>query len=180
MDRLTRTFLVALSAASAFHLAACSNDSGVGGTGGGGGGTGLDAGDAGLGGDAVLDAGGGADQASDAGPPPTAADVQAIVTKYVCVGCHYGPPPDALPAGMNLGDIASRDQIVGVASLECPDKIRIVPGHPETSYLVDKLVGHSQQTGGCFMGVQMPYGGPSLTPGEIATIETWISAGALP
>jgi len=61
---------------------------------------------------------------------------------------------------------------VGMSST-CGGQPYIVPGSADDSYLVWKVEG---APGIC--GVQMPYGGPYLSPAEIALIRAWIDAGA--
>ena len=60
--------------------------------------------------------------------------------------------------------------------MQCPTKLRISAGHPETSYLVDKILGAAQPGGPCFVGVRMPRGQPALSAANIATIEAWIAS----
>ena len=68
--------------------------------------------------------------------------------------------------------------------MECSGKSRINPGNASTSYLVDKIMGQSQTTSPpgsaltCFMGAQMPFGGPFLSAADVNTIVGWINAGA--
>jgi mono/diheme cytochrome c family protein len=61
--------------------------------------------------------------------------------------------------------------------VECSQKLRIAPGNAQQSYLVDKIMGAAQD-GGCFSGVRMPAGGPYLSDADIASIASWINAGA--
>jgi len=56
--------------------------------------------------------------------------------------------------------------------------MRVAAGSPMTSYIVDKLMGASQTAGGCFSGVRMPRGRGALSSANIATIVSWIRAGA--
>jgi hypothetical protein len=63
---------------------------------------------------------------------------------------------------------------VGVAADECCNEIRIIdPGHPERSYLVDKLQGRNL----CF-GSRMPLDQPPLYPDDIQVVVDWICQGA--
>lgn len=57
-------------------------------------------------------------------------------------------------------------------ALERPDRMRVVPGEPDTSFLVDKLRNREVST-------QMPLGAEPLAEEEIALIEDWIRDGAL-
>jgi hypothetical protein len=61
---------------------------------------------------------------------------------------------------------------VGRPALEKSDRLRVVPGDPEASFLVDKLRNRDVST-------QMPLGAEPLAEEEIALIEAWISDGAL-
>ena len=118
---------------------------------------------------------------NQAGQPITNADlnssndlfsrVQSIFTTN-CIRCHAGP---SAPQGMSLTAGQSFDQIVGVASTEQPDLLRIEPGNPDDSYLVRKIRG----TPG-ISGAQMPLGGPFLSEAQINTVVEWVSAGAPP
>jgi hypothetical protein len=101
--------------------------------------------------------------------------VQTILNTH-CIGCHTGPTGTNLPAGLDLRDVLA---VVGTASLRCTAKVRIVVNSASTSYLVDKILGASQVSGGCFMGQQMPLGGPPfLSAADMNTIIGWINAGA--
>ena len=63
--------------------------------------------------------------------------------------------------------------LVGAASI-CPGRVRVVPGDPDSSYLVEKLEQASFECGGS----QMPTVG-EMTAEELATIRSWILGGAL-
>jgi pilus assembly protein FimV len=106
--------------------------------------------------------------AGTAGGGATRAAVQAILSAN-CTVCH------GASGGMSLGNVAD---VVGAASSECAAKMRIAAGTPTASYLVDKLMGASQAAGGCFSGVRMPRGRAALSAANIATIVSWIRAGA--
>src|SRR5262245_7758748 len=57
-----------------------------------------------------------------------------------CVTCHTST--GRTPAGgMNLTHDVAYDQIVSVAARGKPGAIRVVPGDPDNSYLVQKLEG---------------------------------------
>jgi hypothetical protein len=62
--------------------------------------------------------------------------------------------------------------LVNRPGLEKPDMLRVNPGNPSTSLIIDKLRGRDVST-------VMPLGAEPLTEAEIAKIETWISNGAL-
>ncbi|WAS93170.1 Ig-like domain-containing protein [Nannocystis punicea] len=92
--------------------------------------------------------------------------VQAIFT--ASCSCHAGGQP---AAGLSLAAGESYAALVGVESSQSPGSLRVAPGSPESSFLVEKL------SPGPSVGQQMPIGG-SLSVGQIATITAWIAAGA--
>jgi hypothetical protein len=103
--------------------------------------------------------------------------VQTILNAH-CIGCHTGPSSNNvgdLPAGLDLNNVLA---VVGTASLQCTAKVRIVANSASTSYLVDKIMGASQTSGGCFAGVRMPRNLPPLSTADMNTIIGWINAGA--
>jgi hypothetical protein len=64
------------------------------------------------------------------------------------------------------------EYVVRRPALEKPDHLRVVPGDPDASFLVDKLRNRGVST-------QMPLGAEPLAPEELAMIEDWIRNGAL-
>jgi hypothetical protein len=64
------------------------------------------------------------------------------------------------------------EYVVRRPALEKPDHLRVVPGDPDTSFLVDKLRNRDVST-------QMPLGAEPLAPEELAMMEDWIRNGAL-
>ncbi|HTE54880.1 MAG TPA: hypothetical protein VK698_28700 [Kofleriaceae bacterium] len=64
------------------------------------------------------------------------------------------------------------DYMVRRPALEKPDRLRVEPGDPDASFLVDKLRNRD-------VGTQMPLGAEPLAEEEIALIEAWIENGAL-
>jgi hypothetical protein len=75
---------------------------------------------------------------------------------------------------MNLSNAsASFAALVGVTSLEVGTLKRVNPNDVAGSYIINKLEG-TQTVGG-----QMPLGGAPLSAGTIATVKSWINAGAL-
>jgi hypothetical protein len=72
-----------------------------------------------------------------------------------------------------FGSGAIADQ-VGVLADECCNEIQIIePGHPERSYLVDKLQGRN-----LCMGSRMPLNQPPLSPDDMQAVVDWICQGA--
>jgi hypothetical protein len=97
--------------------------------------------------------------------------IQRNVFTPVCTICHAG---SNAPQGLHLDVANSYSQLVGVPSAEVPALLRVRPGDPVSSYIVQKLEGHAA------VGAQMPFGGPPLPAATIAVIRQWISDGALP
>lgn len=109
------------------------------------------------------------------GVKPTLESIQSQVFSPTCAlsGCHTGPSGDALPAGMDLASAdASFANLVGVASVQDPARLRVAPGDADASYLVHKIEGTAAT------GARMPLGGTALDPATIDAIRAWIDAGA--
>lgn len=106
---------------------------------------------------------------------PTLASIQQEIFSPGCSGCHSGPMSGGLPAGMDLTSAAaSFDNLVGIASVQQPALLRVAPGDPDNSYLVQKLDGTAA------VGARMPQGGPFLDAATMAVIRQWILDGAAP
>lgn len=91
--------------------------------------------------------------------------------RRACTACHVGPSP---AAGMNLADSSAYAALVNVPSRFKPDAIRVVPGDPDASYLIQKIEGAPG-----IVGERMPRtGGPYLTPNQVLIIRRWIELGA--
>lgn len=120
--------------------------------------------------------GSGNGQPPDAPPPdsfgPNFSEIQAEVFTPTCAvsGCHTG---GAAPQGLQLDESSSYGLLVGVASTEVPSLLRVEPGDPDNSYLIQKLEGTAS------VGDQMPLGGPPLPQASIDVIRQWISDGAI-
>ncbi len=109
------------------------------------------------------------------GPEPLTPDFQSIqdnVFTPICTRCHSGP---GAPEGLQLDAAHSYALLVGVPSAEVPGVLRVKPGDPTDSYLIQKL-----QNSSGIVGAQMPFGGPYLPQSTIDVIQQWISAGAPP
>jgi len=110
-------------------------------------------------------------------PPPdqtltaTFASIQANIFTPICTRCHSGP---AAPEGLQLDAQHSYALLVGVPSTESPSVLRVKPGDPDSSYIVQKLEGAAG-----IVGARMPYGGPYLPQSSIDVIRQWISDGAM-
>lgn len=109
-------------------------------------------------------------------PPPNtgisfAKDIQPIFSTN-CVGCHQG---GSAPAGLNLEPGSAYKNLANVKASEA-SLMRVAPGAPDKSYLLNKLLGTQSQVGGT--GAQMPFRGTSLPQDQINLIQQWITDGA--
>ena len=139
-----------LSLITSLLLASCGGGDGGGGGNGGGGGGG------GGGGDPPIEA--------------TLESIQENVFSAICTNCHVGA---GAPEGLRLEEGMSHAMLVNVPSGEVPTLLRVEPGNPDDSYLVQKIEGTAS------VGAQMPLGGPALSDEQIAAIRQWITDGAL-
>jgi len=107
-------------------------------------------------------------------------NVQPIVDQSCAVaGCHLGP---VSAEGMDLSAGKTFSSTVEVKSKEIPRLLRITPGKPDDSYLVQKIEGRPG-----IAGLQEPPGcpGPPLNGAQcpsvedITVIRQWITEGAL-
>jgi hypothetical protein len=88
----------------------------------------------------------------------------------ICTQCHVGA---AAPLGFRLDESSAYAMLVNAPSVEVPSLVRVQPGNPDSSYLIQKLEGTAA------VGGQMPLGQPPLPPATIAVIRQWIANGAL-
>ncbi|MFO1465638.1 MAG: hypothetical protein U1F35_04210 [Steroidobacteraceae bacterium] len=95
--------------------------------------------------------------------------IQDTVFTPICTVCHAG---GGAPQGLRLDSTNSYDLLVNVPSNEVPSLMRIKPGDPDNSYLVQKIEGHAS------VGAQMPLGGPPLSAEQISAIRQWVIDGA--
>ncbi|MEO1574644.1 MAG: hypothetical protein AAFU65_06745, partial [Pseudomonadota bacterium] len=104
------------------------------------------------------------------GPPPALAatfeSLQANVFTPNCTVCHAGA---AAPVGLKLDAGNSFDSLVGVASVQVPGLLRVAPGDPDNSYLIQKIEGTAA------VGAQMPLGGPFLDTDTVSQLRAWIA-----
>jgi hypothetical protein len=102
---------------------------------------------------------------------PTLASIQAQVFSQSCAvsGCHGGA---AAQQGMRLDPGFAFGNLVCVHVPRDPSKIRVIPGDPDDSFIIQKLEG--TQT----LGDRMPDGGPYLPQSTIDVIRDWIANGA--
>lgn len=90
-----------------------------------------------------------------------------------CTNCHtaVGRNP---AGGLNLTHDLAYDNLVNQPSRNKPGAVRVVPGDPSNSYVIQKLEG----TPG-IVGQRMPFnGGPYLTDGQMLFLRRWIANGA--
>jgi hypothetical protein len=126
------------------------------------------------GGDSPADPGGnggdngGSDRVIKA-DPSFSADIQEIFARKGCTasGCHGS----AQEGGLDLRASAAYAQLVNVAALG-EDRIRVIPGDAQNSYLVIKLEGRQS------FGSQMPLGGSELDNIDLTNVKNWINQGA--
>ena len=97
--------------------------------------------------------------------------IQSDVFTPICAECHNAT---GASAGLRLDEAASFSAIVNVASTEVNTLLRIAPGDPDNSYLVQKIEGTAA------VGGRMPLGGPPLPDETIEFIRQWVTDGALP
>jgi len=93
--------------------------------------------------------------------------------RTACVQCHTstGRVPSG---GINLNHDVAYDQLVNFPVREKPGAIRVIPGDPDNSYLIQKLEG----TAGIVLRRMPSTGPPYLTDGQILIIRRWITLGA--
>jgi hypothetical protein len=107
------------------------------------------------------------------GPPVANSDFQEIqdtIFTPICTACHVGANA---PQGLRLDAANSYAMLVNVASAEVPGTLRVNPGNPDASYIVQKIQGTAA------VGVRMPANGPPyLSQDRIDLVRRWISAGA--
>lgn len=112
---------------------------------------------------------------------PTFASIQANIFeasdssgRTPCTNCHtnVGRNP---AGGLNLLNAVAYDQLVNRASLQRTTSSLVVPGNPNASYLIEKLVATPSAP---IVGTRMPRGPVLLTDGQILVIKRWIENGA--
>ena len=101
---------------------------------------------------------------------PTLASIQANVFSLSCAvpGCHGG---GSVQFGLRLDPGFSAGNLIDVASPQDASRIRVIPGNPGASFLIQKLEGPT-------LGDRMPPFSPPLPQATIDVIRQWILAGA--
>lgn len=118
----------------------------------------------------------------DAAPgEPTLAAVRSDILNSSCaLGSCHAPATNA--AKLNLSETGICHLLVNHASCLFPDKLLVVPGKPEASFLLDKLRGINLEgvpNPDCgTTNERMPLGQPALPANKLAQIEEWIRSGA--
>ena len=132
---------------------------------------------------AVLAAGCDESLESVAGPTPNLTPTFSSIQRDIfqasdssgrpsCVSCH-NPNGGAFRAvGLDLST-EGYASLVGVASRQRPNVLRVAPGDPANSYLIHKIEAQAD-----IVGTRMPQRGPFLTDGQVAIIKRWIELGA--
>ena len=108
-------------------------------------------------------------------PGPTfSVQVQQQIFNPACVVCHTddGRTPSG---GLNLKNAStSYAALVNVGSTGKSGAVRVIPGNPSGSYLIQKLEGAAD-----IVGLRMPRNGPPyLTDAQTQLIRQWIQNGA--
>ena len=99
--------------------------------------------------------------------------VQEILNER-CLPCHSSDDDNVPRAGLDLSANNMPGSTIAVRSHQLADTFLINPGHPDTSYLVEKIATDSPSRGG-----RMPQDMPPLSAEEIETIRNWVLGGAL-
>jgi len=105
--------------------------------------------------------------------PRTFGEIQTNVIGPMCAApCHFG---GAAPKGLSLEANVMLGNLVGVGSVEVPGMVRVLPGHPEDSYLITKVVPADPRR----VSSRMPRTGPPfLTSAQVNALRQWIKEGA--
>jgi hypothetical protein len=89
-------------------------------------------------------------------------------------GCHT---PSARQANLVLTRDSAHAALVNRPAQLRPDRVRVVPGDADASWLM-AMLGEDQSARGGFS--RMPLASSPLTPNQLATIANWIDRGAPP
>jgi hypothetical protein len=107
---------------------------------------------------------------------PTFDSIQANVFTPISAvpGCHGG---GSAQFGLRLDAGFSYGNLVNVASPRDASLIRVIPGNPDGSFIIQKLEG-KRTDGVPILGDRMPDFGPYLPQSTIDVIRQWIANGA--
>lgn len=104
-------------------------------------------------------------------PISFARDIEPVFSS--CIGCHN---LNSFSGGLDLSPGVAYKNLVNVRSDQTMRRY-VLPGSPETSYLLNKVTEEYENLGGG--GVRMPLGGPYLSGTRISQIQRWINDGAI-
>jgi hypothetical protein len=118
----------------------------------------------------------------DPGAPPTMDTVFANVLEPGCTfsTCHSAP---TVAAKLDLSRERACNSLVNATSCLFPQRMLVVPGNPDDSFLMNKLTGTGLSdvpSTDCSDGsnMAMPFGASELPTHELALVRDWIAAGA--
>jgi len=115
---------------------------------------------------------GGGDEGGGGAPQPTLTWLQQNIFTPICADCHVGANA---PHGLLLEAGKMRDNTVNVKSHEAPAFTRIIPGDPDNSYVMIKIVPTDARR----IDSRMPANGPPfLSDAQIEAVRQWIKNGA--
>jgi hypothetical protein len=100
-------------------------------------------------------------------PPGLDVEASIFVARCGVSGCHEDR---AAAAGLDLRSPGMRTRLADAPSNVCSGRRIVVPGSPETSVLVEKLLASNT------CGDRMPLGAPPLTDAEIECVRAWVAA----
>ena len=103
-------------------------------------------------------------------------EIQAKVLTPSCASalCHAGNPSPYTPMSLEAGQ--SWNNLVNRPAAQAPAILLVSPGHPETSYLMLKILGTVGSSGS--VSTRMPPNSASLPSDQIDAIQGWIARGA--
>jgi hypothetical protein len=104
-------------------------------------------------------------------PPPLSQIEQTTIARgCVFSACHSGA---SAAAGLDLKN-GAYEHLVNAKSMQVPSKMRVVPGDPDASYLMEKLTAVKPT-----VGQRMPPMSDPIPDEELEAIRDWIAGGAL-
>lgn len=113
--------------------------------------------------------------------PPNAPTFQSVFDARCSFGsCHAAP---TVAAHLDLNADRMCAALVRTPSCLFPQRLRVVPGKPDDSFLISKLTGtqgSDAPASGCgaTSNERMPLGGAALPDDELAAIKSWVADGA--